>query len=86
MNTMPVAYLVTVHIEFDNGRVWQIDIKEQLTDSNPDEIADRLIETMQEYKDTIKKMDFKIDIDKLKKDAEKDKNAPPQKKPGTKAA
>jgi hypothetical protein len=68
MNTMPVAYLVTVHIEFDNGRVWQIDVKEQLTDSNPDEIADRLLETMQEYKDTIKKMDFKIDIDKLKKD------------------
>jgi hypothetical protein len=30
MNTMPVAYLEMVHLEFVNGRVWQIDIKEQM--------------------------------------------------------
>ena len=65
---MPVAYLEMVHIEFTDGRVWQIDVKEQLRDGDPDSIADRLLETMQEYKDDIKKMDFKVDVEKLKKD------------------
>jgi hypothetical protein len=68
MNTMPVAYLETVHLEFVNGRVWQIDIKEQMKALDSDEIAAKLLETLQEYKDEIKKLDFKVDIERLKKD------------------
>jgi hypothetical protein len=68
MNTMPVAYLDLVHLEFVNGRVWQIDIKEQIKDVNIELVAQKLIETLQEYKDEIKKIDFKIDIERLKKD------------------
>jgi hypothetical protein len=68
MNTMPVAYLEMVHLEFVNGRVWQIDIKEQMKSLDPDEIAAKLLETLQEYKDEIKKLDFKVDVERLKKD------------------
>jgi hypothetical protein len=68
MNTMPVAYLEVVHLEFADGRVWQIDVKEQLKDSDADSIADKLLETLAEYKEEIKKIDFKVDIEKLKKD------------------
>ncbi len=68
MNTMPVAYLEIVHLEFDNGRVWQIDIKNQLGNTDPEHIAQKLLETLQEYKEDIKKIDFKINIEKLKKD------------------
>lgn len=68
MNTMPVAYLENIHLEFANGRVWQIDIKEQLKDTDPQDVANRLLDTLQEYKDEIKKIDFKVDIDRLKKD------------------
>jgi hypothetical protein len=68
MNTMPVAYLDTIHLEFADGRVWQIDIKDQLKEEKPDTIADRLLDTLAEYKDEIKKIDFKVDIDRLKKD------------------
>ena len=68
MNTMPVAYLEMVHLEFANGRVWQIDVKEQMKDLDADSIAERLLDTLQEYKDEIKKLDFKVDIEKLKKD------------------
>ncbi len=68
MNTMPVAYLEIVHLEFANGRVWQIDIKEQMKELDADEIANRLLETLHEYKDEIKKLDFKVDIERLKKD------------------
>lgn len=68
MNTMPVAYIDFMHLEFTNGRIWQINIAEQLKESNPDEIAEHMLNTMQEYKDQIKKMDFKINIERLKAD------------------
>jgi tetrahydromethanopterin S-methyltransferase subunit A len=68
MNTMPVAYLEHVHLEFTNGRVWQINIKDQLDVEDPDDIADKLLDTLQEYKNDIEKIDFKVDIEKLKKD------------------
>lgn len=68
MNTMPVAYLETVHLEFANGRIWQIDVKEQLDRVGADSIAQKLLDTLQEYKDDIKKIDFKVDIERLKKD------------------
>jgi hypothetical protein len=68
MNTMPVFYLDFVHLEFQNGRIWSIDVKEELTDSDPDAVASKLFEIIGEYKEEIKKIDFKIDIDKLKKD------------------
>jgi hypothetical protein len=68
MNTMPVAYLETVHLEFADGRVWQINIKDQLKEVDADSIADKLLETLTEYKDEIKKIDFKVDIERLKKD------------------
>lgn len=68
MNTMPVAYIDLIHLEFSNGRIWQIDVKSQLAEDNPDSVAERLMMTISEYKDTIAKIDFKIDIVRLKKD------------------
>ena len=68
MNTMPVAYLERIHLEFLDGRVWEINIKDELTKQPPDSIADTLINTLQEYKEEIKKIDFKVDIEKLKTD------------------
>jgi len=68
MNTMPVAYLEMIHLEFLDGKIWQINITEQLIDSDPEVIANRMLETLQEYKDDIKKIDFKIDIERLKRD------------------
>jgi hypothetical protein len=68
MNTMPVAYLDSVRLEFTDGRVWEIDVKNELTKQTADGIADVLISTLQEYKDEIKKIDFKVDVDRLKKD------------------
>jgi hypothetical protein len=68
MNTMPVAYLERIHLEFADGRVWEIDIKAELAKQTADSIADILIDTLQEYKDDIQKIDFKVDIVKLKRD------------------
>ena len=68
MNTMPIAYLENVHLEFADGRVWEINIREQLNNTDPDDIADKLLNTLQEYRDEIKKIDFKVDVNQLKAD------------------
>ena len=70
MNTMPVAYLDIVHLEFENGRVWEINIKEQVKANKLQQVADKLFDTLQEFKDEIVKIDFKIDIERLKRDIE----------------
>ena len=68
MNTMPVAYLDHVQLEFADGRIWQINIKDQLKDDDADIVADKLLDTLSEYRTEIKKIDFKVDIERLKKD------------------
>ena len=68
MNTLPVEYLEHVNLDFSDGRVWKLDIREKLQSGDPGTIADELLKTLQEYKEEIRKIDFKIDIEKLKKD------------------
>lgn len=75
MNTMPIAYLEMVHLEFANGRVWQIDIRTQLAGEAAELVADKLLDTLQEYKEEITKIDFKIDVARLKKDISKSTNS-----------
>ena len=65
---MPVAYLEQIHLEFSDGRIWEIDITAELTKQSAETIADILLNTLQEYKDDIKKIDFKVNINKLKQD------------------
>lgn len=69
VNTMPVAYLDLIQLEFADGRVWEINIREELGKQTAGSIADTLINTLQEYKHEIKKIDFKLNIDKLKADS-----------------
>ena len=68
MNTMPGAYLDLVHLEFKDGRVWEIDVHTELEKQRPEDIADILLNTLQEYKNEITKIDFKVDVERLKKD------------------
>ena len=65
---MPVAYLEIVHLEFANGRVWEINIKGKLKDTDAEVISEYLVKILQEYRDEIVKIDFKVNIDKLKTD------------------
>ena len=71
MDTMPVAYVDKMIIEFTDGRIWEINIKDQLKTEDPNKIAKKLLDTLSEYKDTIKNLDFKIDVGLLKNDIKK---------------
>ena len=71
---MPVHYLESIRMEFGNGRIWEINIKEQLANSHSDIVANKLVETFAEYKEDINKIDFKIDVERLKKDIQNQSN------------
>lgn len=71
---MPVHYLESIRLEFGNGRIWEINIKEQLANSHSDIVANKLVETFAEYKEDINKIDFKIDVERLKKDIQNQSN------------
>jgi hypothetical protein len=68
INTMPVAYLEFMQIEFKDGRVWEINIKKQLSNEDPEIIADKILEFLQEYQKEVVNLDFKVNVKKLKKD------------------
>jgi hypothetical protein len=72
ISTMPVEYLHSIKLEFHDGRVWEIAVDDQLTSLKSQTIADRLIETLYEYADDVKKIDFKVNVEKLKTDIKKE--------------
>lgn len=68
MNTMPLLYLNYIHIVFNDGRIWEIDIKTQLADAEPNVVADKILDIFDEYSTEIKDINFDVDTDQLKKD------------------
>jgi ribosomal protein S18 acetylase RimI-like enzyme len=72
ISTMPVEYLLSIKLEFHDGRVWEIAVDDQLTSLKSQAIADRLIEMLYEYADDVKKIDFKVNVEKLKTDIKKE--------------
>ena len=68
MNTMPLFYLNSVQIKFKDGRVWEIDVKTQLVEQDPDLVADKILDIFDEYGNEIENIDFDVDTEKLKQD------------------
>lgn len=68
INTMPILYLKSLRLEFNGGRIWEIDVHSQLKEWTSDIVVERLLDTFEEYKAEIVKIDFSIDVEKLKAD------------------
>lgn len=68
ITTMPINYLNNILIEFSNGRVWEISISDQLKNSTAEQLSEKLLDTLKEYRSEIKKIDINLDVDRLKKD------------------
>lgn len=68
ITTMPINYLNCILIEFSDGRIWEISISDQLKTTAADILSEKLLDTLKEYKSEIKKIDIKLDVDRLKKD------------------
>jgi hypothetical protein len=67
INTLPIAYIELIKLNFNDGRQWEIDLR-----SNPNSdfelIEKMVIESFRDYENEISKLEFRIDILKLKTD------------------
>lgn len=68
MNSMPIRYIHGVELEFRDGRIWEVDISEQLPFSHEDDIVERLMSALNEMAGDIIGINFNIDVEKLKVD------------------
>ena len=68
MSTMPVEYLHSIRLEFKNGRIWEINVGDQVQKEHSQRIADKLVRALHEYAEDVKRIEFKVDVERLKKD------------------
>jgi len=68
MDTMPVAYMNSIRLTFNDGRIWEIDIEKQLVERDPNSVANDLIDILEEYAHEVVDLDFDIDVQRLKQD------------------
>ena len=66
MEFLPLEYVSFVIVKFDDGRVWEIDLAKQNKES--EDIEETLERFFEEFEDTIQNVDFRLNIEKLKKD------------------
>lgn len=66
MNSMPLAYLKTIKLQFEDGRIWHISIEDLMLTQTSDEIIENLLDILEDL--SITNIDFDIDVDKLRKD------------------
>jgi acid phosphatase class B len=69
MDFIPLEYINTVIVRFVDGKEWEIDINK--TKQSTDDVDSILEEFFTEYDDTIDKVDFRLDTERLKKDIQK---------------
>lgn len=61
---MPTAFLVALRLEFNNGRIWEIDVADY-SDEYPS-ISDLLHRLFTDYRSEIKDISVNVNFDKLK--------------------
>jgi hypothetical protein len=66
MNSMPLAYLNSIEIEFADGRLWSISIKEMLQNRSVDDVVENLLSILDDL--DIKNVEFDVDVERLKTD------------------
>lgn len=70
IDVIPVEYLDAVRVQFDDGKIWDIDVK--TSRSKPDlDIELAIEELFEEYADAIVNIDFRLDTEKVKEDIQK---------------
>lgn len=67
MDFLPIEYIQLIIVTFEDGETWEIDIDDSKSQTM-DEISETLQEFFDEYEDKITNMDFRLNIEKLKRD------------------
>lgn len=74
LSAIPIFYLHTVVITFQDGNIWNVVLKKEHKESNGEKFTETLNELFKNYENQIQHVDFRLDIDRLKKDVTKTTN------------
>lgn len=68
IEVVPLEYLHSVRVFFDDGKVWEIDIAKSKKQTPNENLESTLEELFQQYDDVISNVDFRLDTKRLKED------------------
>ena len=68
---LPIEYVSSIIIKFQDGIIWDIDIDDSRKKQTKEEIEDSLDAVFEEYEDNIDTIDFRLDLDRVKRDLSK---------------
>jgi hypothetical protein len=69
IDVIPVEYLDSVRVQFEDGKIWDINVKSSLEKTDLD-IESAIEDLFEEYADVITNIDFRLDTEKVKRDIE----------------
>lgn len=70
LSAIPIYYLHSVVVSFNDGEVWNIVLKKSDRESG-EEFTETLNELFENYDSNIENVDFRLDVEKIKKDVMK---------------
>lgn len=68
IEVIPLEYLHSVIVSFNDGKVWEIDIAKSKKQAAPANVESTLEELFQQYDNHIANVDFRLDTKRLKED------------------
>lgn len=68
MQYLPLEYLDKIILTFEDGVKWDIDLKDSRQNQPIEQIEDSLDELFEEYDPYIEAIDFRLDMERVKKD------------------
>lgn len=67
IDVIPIEYLDSIRVQFEDGKIWDIDVKTSRQKKDVDiELA--IEELFEQYEDVIVNIDFRLDTEKVKRD------------------
>ena len=70
VHAIPLQYLNSITISFNDGRVWEIDLHDERNMLEED-LEYSIESLLSEYEDVIEHIDFRLDTEKVRADIEK---------------
>lgn len=71
VQAVPLAYLHSMRIIFKGGKIWDVNVAGQAK-QHGDNLEEHLRELLSNYEDEIEHIDFRLDVEKVKKDVIKE--------------
>ena len=66
INAVPLEYLDSIRVQFNDGKIWDIDIN--TSKNKVKDLEKSLDDLFEQYQDHIKTVDFRLNTDKVKRD------------------